>query len=188
MGLPVAVLVHGAFANSSSWAEVTPRLERQGIHVVKVRLPLTSLQDDVAAARRAIEDVQGPVLLVGHSWGGAVISEAGNASRVAGLVYIAAGAPDSGQSFRDWWTEYGAAPKAKCLKGKIAHAAWHTKPCWYIVATADRTIPPVAQVEAARRMEAETLCLPTGHIPMLTKPESVAAFIARAARASVSPA
>ena len=182
MELPVAILVHGAFADSSSWADITSRLERLGIPVVTVRLPLTSLEDDVAAARKAIDGVHGPALLVGHSWGGAVISEAGNASRVAGLVYIAAGAPDSGQSFRDWWVEYGPAPKASCLTGTVTLAAWRTKPCWYIVANEDRTIPPTAQIEAARRMKAEMLCLPTGHIPMLAQPESVAAFIAQAAK------
>src|ERR1017187_6159288 len=92
------VLVHGAWANSSSWSKVIPLLEAKGLHVVAVQLPLTSLADDVAAVKRALALEDGPVLLVGHSYGGAVITEAGTDPKVAGLVYIAAVAPDQGES------------------------------------------------------------------------------------------
>src|SRR5215472_12789998 len=88
------VLVHGAFADGSSWAKVIPLLTAKGYTVVAVQNPLTSLADDVAATKRAIEGVPGPVLLVGHSWGGMVITEAGNDPKVAGLVYVAAFGPD----------------------------------------------------------------------------------------------
>jgi pimeloyl-ACP methyl ester carboxylesterase len=98
-GLPHIVLVHGTWADGSSWAKVIPLLLAQGYHVTAVQNPLTSLADDVATTRRAIALQQGPVLLVGHSWGGVVITEAGNDPRVAGLVYVAAAAPDEGQSF-----------------------------------------------------------------------------------------
>ena len=95
------VLVHGAFADGSSWAKVIPLLEAKGLKVVAVQNPLTSLKDDAAAAKRAIALMDGPVLLVGHSWAGVVISEAGNDPKVAGLMYIAAFAPGDGQSLSD---------------------------------------------------------------------------------------
>ena len=95
------LLVHGAFADGSSWAKVIPPLQEKGYHVVAVQIPLTSLADDVAAVNRAISLENGPVLLVGHSYGGVVITEAGNNAKVAGLVYVAAFALDAGQSIMD---------------------------------------------------------------------------------------
>jgi pimeloyl-ACP methyl ester carboxylesterase len=92
------LLIHGAWADGSSWAKVIPLLEAKGLHVVAVQIPLTSFSDDVAATQRAIALEDGPVLLVGHSYGGAVITEAGNDAKVAGLVYVSAVAPDKGQS------------------------------------------------------------------------------------------
>ena len=92
------VLVHGAFADGSSWSKVIPLLQAKGLHVVSVQIPLTSFEEDTAATKRAIDAQDGPVILVGHSYGGVVISEAGNDPKVAGLVYIAAFAPDSGQN------------------------------------------------------------------------------------------
>jgi len=92
------LLVHGAWADGSSWSKIIPLLEAKGLHVVAVQIPLTSFADDVAATQRAIDLEDGPVLLVGHSYGGAVITEAGNDPKVAGLVYISAVAPDKGES------------------------------------------------------------------------------------------
>jgi pimeloyl-ACP methyl ester carboxylesterase len=92
------VLVHGAFADGSSWSKVILLLEARGFHVVSVQIPLTSLADDVAATERAIALQDGPVVLVGHSYGGAVITEAGNDPKVARLVFIAAFAPDTGET------------------------------------------------------------------------------------------
>jgi len=97
------VLVHGAWANGSSWSKVIPLLEARGFHVVAAQMPLTSLQEDDAAVERTIERITqanpGPVLLVGHSYGGVVIGDVpGNDPRVVGLVYVAAFAPDTGQS------------------------------------------------------------------------------------------
>lgn len=100
-GVKNVVLIHGAFADGSSWAKIIPMLEAKGLHVVAVQNPLSSLEDDVAAAKRAIALQDGPVLLVGHSWGGVVISQAGNDPKVAGLVYVAAFAPDDNQSLVD---------------------------------------------------------------------------------------
>jgi pimeloyl-ACP methyl ester carboxylesterase len=95
------VLVHGAFADGSSWSKVIPLLQAKGYKVTAVANPLTSFQDDVAATRRAIAAQDGPVILVGHSYGGVVITEAGNDPKVVGLVYVAAFAPDAGQSILD---------------------------------------------------------------------------------------
>jgi pimeloyl-ACP methyl ester carboxylesterase len=92
------LLVHGAWADGSSWSKVIPRLTEAGFHVVAVQIPLTSLADDVATTERAIALVNGPVLLVGHSYGGAVITGAGNDPKVVGLVFISAFAPDEGES------------------------------------------------------------------------------------------
>jgi pimeloyl-ACP methyl ester carboxylesterase len=95
------VLVHGAFADGSSWDKVIPILQAKGLHVVAVQNSLKSLNDDAAATRRAIEQQDGPVILVGHSWAGAVITQAGNDDKVKALVYVAAFAPDKGQSVND---------------------------------------------------------------------------------------
>lgn len=92
------LLVHGAFADGSSWSKVIPLLQAQGLHVVSVQIPLSSFAEDVAVTQRAVAAQDGPVLLVGHSYGGVVISEVGNDSKVAGLVYVAAFAPDSGEN------------------------------------------------------------------------------------------
>jgi pimeloyl-ACP methyl ester carboxylesterase len=92
------ILVHGAWADGSSWSKVVPLLSAKGLHVTAVQLPLTSLADDAATVRRAIALEDGPVVLVGHSYGGAVITEAGGDPKVSALVYVAAFAPDAGQS------------------------------------------------------------------------------------------
>ncbi len=104
------VLVHGAFADGSSWAKVIPLLEAKGLHVTAVQNPLSSLADDVAATKRAIANQDGPVILVGHSWAGMVISEAGNDPKVAGLVYVAAIVPDENQSADDVIKAYSPPP------------------------------------------------------------------------------
>jgi pimeloyl-ACP methyl ester carboxylesterase len=92
------VIVHGAFADGSGWRRVADILGKDGYTVSVVQEPLTSLADDVAATRRVLDLLKGPTLLVGHSYGGVVITEAGNAPNVVGLVYIAAFVPDQGQS------------------------------------------------------------------------------------------
>ncbi|TMA72795.1 MAG: alpha/beta hydrolase, partial [Deltaproteobacteria bacterium] len=92
------VLVHGGFVDGSGWAAVYGILKKDGYDVVVVQNPTLSLADDVAVTKRAIAAQGGPVLLVGHSYGGVVITEAGTDPKVAGLVYIAAFAPDKGES------------------------------------------------------------------------------------------
>jgi pimeloyl-ACP methyl ester carboxylesterase len=95
------VLVHGAFADGSSWSKVIPLLQSKAFHVTSVGIPLTSFADDVAATKRAITAENGPVILVGHSYGGLVITEAGNDPKVIGLVYVAAFAPDANQTITE---------------------------------------------------------------------------------------
>ena len=92
------VLVHGGFVDGSGWEAVYTRLRRDGFNVSVVQNPTTSLADDVTATRRVIAAQDGPVVLVGHSYGGAVITEAGNDPKVSALVYIAGFAPDTGES------------------------------------------------------------------------------------------
>lgn len=115
------VLVHGAFADGSSWAKVIPLLEARGLTVTAVQNPLSSLADDVAATKRAIAAANGPVLLVGHSYGGVVISEAGMDPKVAGLVFIAAAAPDAGQSFADMAKPYPVPPGIQAVQADASH-------------------------------------------------------------------
>jgi pimeloyl-ACP methyl ester carboxylesterase len=218
------VLVHGAWADGSSWAKVIPLLEAKGYHVTAVQNPLTTFAEDVAATKRIVDAQDGPVLLVGHSYGGAVITEAGNDPKVVGLVYVAAFAPDSGESAGSLGKPYGPTPgvlelrpiadgflvltpkgvqedfgpdlapaerdlllatqtptQGAALGTPVTTAAWHTKPSWFVVASNDRMIAPQQERDTAKRMHSETLVLPTSHVPMLSKPKEVAAFIADAA-------
>lgn len=92
------VLIHGGFVDGSGWLAVHTALRRQGRRVTVVQNPTISLSNDVEVTRRALDGLEGPVILVGHSYGGVVVTEAGNDPRVAGLVYIAAFAPDAGES------------------------------------------------------------------------------------------
>ena len=219
------VLVHGAWADGSSWDKVVPLLIEKGHKVVAVHQPLSSLADDAAAVRRVIRAQSGKVLLVGHSYGGVVITEAGNDEKVSGLVYVAAFAPDAGESVNDLG-KGGPAPEwAKTMKvedgyavlsveavatefaqdlpppeqkllatkqgwtamaafdGKPSKAAWKTKRSWYVQATNDRMIPPVAEEQMAKRMNAKLTSLPGSHVVMLSKPREVAAVILEAASA-----
>jgi len=218
------VLVHGAWADGSSWAKIIPLLEKRGLHVVAVQNPLSSLADDVAATNRAIDAQDGPVVLVGHSYGGAVITAAGNNPKVARLVYVAAFAPDAGESVGTTAKDFAPAavgPEVKPIEGgyliltrkgitedfaqdlsstekevlaateaptsgaalgaPVTDAAWRHKPSFYVVAENDRMINPDYERFAAKRMGAKTLALATSHVPMLSKPKEVAAFIAKAA-------
>ena len=96
------VLVHGAFADGSGWKAIYDILTKKGYNVTIVQNPLSSLEDDVAATNLALDKQDGPAILVGHSWGGAVITQAGVHKNVAGLVYVAAFQPDQGESAFTW--------------------------------------------------------------------------------------
>ena len=139
------VLVHGAWANGSSWSEVVPLLQQRGLHVIAVHNPASSFEADVAATRRVIDDQPGEVILVGHSYGGAVITEAGNSDKVVGLVYVAAFAPEVGQSVN---AIVSAAPEPPPWQGEI-HAdaqGWLT---WSAAGMAKYFAPDIAPEAAA---------------------------------------
>jgi pimeloyl-ACP methyl ester carboxylesterase len=223
-GVKNVVLVHGAFADGSSWAKVIPLLKAKGLNVIAVQNPLTSLQDDVAATKRAIASMDGPVLLAGHSYGGMVISEAGKDPRVAGLLYVAALVPEDGQNVNDVnaampstavgpefklsadgflsLSEKGVneffaqdvSPKerevifatqvtwaASATQEKVYEPAWTMKPSWYIVAAKDGMINPDLERFKAGLIKATTLELASSHVPMVSQPDKVAAFITEAA-------
>src|SRR5580692_11537199 len=107
---PRVVLVHGAYADGSSWSEVIERLQRAGLAASAVQNPLISLADDVAHTRRILALHDGPVILAAHSFAGTVITEAGIDPRVAGLVYIAARAPDAGEDYAALAQRFPAPP------------------------------------------------------------------------------
>src|SRR5918994_331589 len=104
------VLVHGAFADGSGWRGVYDELTARGYRVSIVQNPLTSLADDVAATKRILDRQDGPAVLVGHSWGGTVITEAGVHPKVAGLVYVSALAPDAGENTSQQYEGFAATP------------------------------------------------------------------------------
>lgn len=220
-----AVLVHGAWADGSSWAKVTPLLQRRGLKVVSVQLQRASLDEDAAIVRRAIEAQPGPVILVGHSYGGVVITEAGTSDKVADLVYVDAFAPGDNESIDDLTKPYPAgawqagiikdsagyltlgtsvylanfAPDvpvgearvmatsqgpifAHILDDKVSHAAWKSKPSYFVVGSADQIIPPAFQLGEAKRIGAQVTMIPgASHLSMVSHPTAVANVILRAA-------
>ena len=221
------VLVHGGFVDGSGWEGVYRALRKDGYAVTVVQNPTISLSDDVRVTKQAIATLEGPVLLVGHSYGGDVITEAGNDPKVVGLVYIAAFAPDSGESvsslikdpppgapvppilppqdgylfldkakFRASFAadvdpekaEFMAASQVpwgvEALSGSITQPAWKTKPSWYLVATDDRMIPPPAQRFMSKRAGATVVEVPGSHSVYVSRPDAVAALIAKAADAT----
>lgn len=223
-GIKNIVLVHGAFADGSSWSKVIPLLQSKGFHVFAVQNPLSSLEADVAATKRAIASMDGQVLLIGHSWAGVVITEAGNDPKVAGLLYVDAFAPDDNQSLTDASKDFPPghgntavqlSPSgflslsargidedfaqdlppaerkiifatqgewgAQCTTDKVSKAAWKTKPTWFIIGKDDHMINPDLLRHQAKRMKATTIELKSSHIPMVSKPKEVAAFITSAA-------
>jgi pimeloyl-ACP methyl ester carboxylesterase len=229
-GVKNIVFVHGAFADGSSWAKVIPILLAKGYNVTAVQNPLTSFADDVAATNRALAAQTGPVILVGHSWGGVVITEAGVDPKVVGLVYVAAFGPDSTEVVGDIGKSYPPPPSfeapivdksgfmtlssdafvkhfswdlpkgesqvlaatqgpinAAAFGTKVTNVAWKTKPSWFIVAAKDQAIAPDEERFFAKRMKATTTEMATSHVPMLSKPNEVAAVIVDAATKAPRP-
>jgi pimeloyl-ACP methyl ester carboxylesterase len=107
---PTIVFAHGLWADGSCWSEVITRLHAEGFNTIAVQNPLTSLEDDVSAVQRALDRVGGPVILVGHSWAGVVITASGTDERVKGLVYVAALAPDAGETAAQLGAKFEPAP------------------------------------------------------------------------------
>lgn len=119
------VLVHGAFADGSGWESVYKLLKKKGYNVSVVGNPNTGLADDVAATKRVLDKQDGPVILVGHSYGGAIITEAGNHPNVAGLVYIAAFAPDANESLLQLLQSGPPAPNSGILPPDANGYIWY---------------------------------------------------------------
>ena len=117
------ILTHGAWADGSSWGQVILPLERQGLRVIAAPIPLTSLTDDAVALRRAIERTSGPVILVAHAYAGGVIAALNN-ERVKSLVYVAALAPDKGETVGDVFYRGKPHPKAPQLKPDADGLIW----------------------------------------------------------------
>ena len=112
---PAIVLVHGAFADASSWSRVIPILQKDGYYVTAVQIPLTSLEDDVAVTKRVIDAQKGPVVVVGHSYAGAVITGAAGGDNVKSLVYVDAFAPDAGEPLASAGEKFAAPPLSTAL-------------------------------------------------------------------------
>jgi len=219
------VLVHGGFVDGAGWEGVYNVLKKDGFNVSIVQNPTTTLADDVAATKLVIAQAQGPVVLVGHSYGGVVITESGTDPKVKGLVYITAFAPDKGESVQSLIANpppgapvppilppqngYLFLDKAKfrasfagdvseakaafmadsqvpwgvdALAGAVTEPAWKSKPSWYLVATEDKMIPPPAQRQMAARAGATVAEAAGSHAIYVSKPEAVAALIAKAAK------
>src|SRR5579864_7473348 len=221
-GIKNVVLVHGAFADGSGWDAVAKILEQDGYTVSVAQPPETSYADDQKYTKAAIDAMGGPVVLVGHSYGGSIITEAGNDPNVAALVYIAAFALDEGDScasieqalpqaskaFKpdsngNWWIEqeHFAADFAADIPSaesrfmaisqvpistdsfthKVMHPAWKSKPTWYMVASADRSINPEQERMMAKRAHATTVEVNASHVAYMSHPKEAAKLIEEAA-------
>ncbi|CAD0004276.1 alpha/beta hydrolase [Flavobacterium chungangense] len=121
------VLVHGAFADGSGWKGLYEVLSKKGYNVTIVQNPLSSLEDDVAATNLALDRQDGPTILVGHSWGGTVITEAGNHPKVTALVYVAALQPDNGENSVQWLQTAPPAPENGVLNPDDKGIAYYDK-------------------------------------------------------------
>ena len=217
------VLVHGLYADGSSWANVIGPLQDAGLHVTSVQNPLTTLAESAAAVRRALGMQQGPTVLAGHSWSGTIVSEVGDDPKVTALVYVAARAPDAGEDFPALAGTFAAPPASAgvvtsegfarlseaaflddfangvaratarvlyaaqasnvaTLTGeKTSVAAWRTKPSWYAVSKRDRTINPDLERFLARRMNATTIEIDSGHLSLVSHPRRIVDLILAAA-------
>ncbi|HEY1981776.1 MAG TPA: alpha/beta hydrolase [Xanthobacteraceae bacterium] len=221
-GIKNVVLVHGAFADGSGWEAVADILKKDGYTVSVVQHPETSYAEDVKFTKAVIAQQSGPVVLVGHSYGGAVITEAGNDPKVAALVYIAAFALDAGESCATiekavppastgikatdggyfyidpavFHADFAAdVPEAKAdfmaisqvviSADSFTHAvttpAWKSKPTWYLVATADRSINPDQERMMAKRAHAKTIEVNSSHVAYISHPKETAKLIEEAA-------
>ncbi|WP_329889920.1 alpha/beta hydrolase [Stenotrophomonas muris] len=204
---PTVILVHGAFADGSSWSKVIRTLHDWKLPAVAVQNPLTSLADDVAATRRAIAAAPGKVVLVGHSWGGTVITEAGNDPKVQALVYVAAFAPDAGQSSAQQGEGFPVGPGLARLQERDGYltlpadavaqdfapdvmkksaALLYSTQVPYVLSRDDRMLSPQLQAATAKRIGAQLQSIGSSHVSLLSHPAQVADSILEAA--GVKPA
>jgi pimeloyl-ACP methyl ester carboxylesterase len=221
------VMVHGLYADGSSWSDVIVQLQANGLKVTSVQNPLTTFEDDVAAATRALDMQDGPSVLVAHSYGGMVATQAGVHPKVVGLVYIAARAPDAGENYSALASRFPTPPASKGLvtvgnylmlsedaflndfangvdpvkahelfavqqlnvatlspNARTTAAAWRTKPSWYAVSKQDRTIDPDLERFMAKRMNATTIEIDSGHLSLVSHVPEVSSLIMKAVAAS----
>ena len=225
---PNIVLVHGAWADGSCWSAVIERLQADGYHVTAPQFPESSLADDVARLRQVLDRQDGPTVVVGHSYGGQIMTALGpDAPNVAGLVYIAAFGLDEGESIGGLLAQGGPPTPALAhldidkrgfawvpeddfvnhfaadvdpVKARVMYAVqqplatstfqdvmgvptWKSHPSWFLVAENDQAIPPDAERQFAKRMGATTVEAASGHVAMVSHPDTVAELIETAAKA-----
>jgi pimeloyl-ACP methyl ester carboxylesterase len=174
---PNIVLVHGAWADGSSWRGVIKRLQADGYHVTAPQFPLTGLADDVARLRQVLDLQDGPVIVAGHSYGGQVMTALGADDFVT--HFAADVAPVEARVM------YAVQqPLAASGFGEVMGVpAWKTRPSWYLVAADDRALPPDVERMFADRMGASTVTIASGHLAMVSHPDDVAHLIRTAAEA-----
>jgi pimeloyl-ACP methyl ester carboxylesterase len=228
--LPNVVLVHGAWADGSSWTAVIERLQAKGYNVTAPQFPETSTEADVARLRQVLARQNGTTVLAGHSYGGQIMTALGvDAPNVLGLVYVAAFGIDEGESLGALLSGgpptpalanlavdeqgFGWLPEADFIEhfaGDLdrAHArtlyavqqpismstfdytmgepAWKSLPSWFVVAANDEAIPPDAERQFALRMGATTVEVASGHLAMVTHPDTIVELIEEAAKVTVA--
>jgi pimeloyl-ACP methyl ester carboxylesterase len=185
------VLVHGAFVDGSGWKKVCTILISRGYKVHVVGNPNVGIDNDLAAIQRLLDRLEGPVILVGHSYGGALITHAGNSPKVAGLVYVAAFAPEEGESLEKLLNNYPAAASqipiaASAFTYVFETAAWKTKPSWHIIATEDRILSSRLQRFMAHRAEGRITEIKGSHVIIISRPRKVAKVIQNAVKGSAA--
>lgn len=166
------VLVHGAFVRASSWNKVAALLRKKGFKVTEVQNPLTSLGNDVAATRKVLDAQDGPTILVGHSWGGVVIGEAGDNPKVKALVYVGAFALDRGESVG---ALINGIPPTEGLKALVDPSAPHVSPG--VVASEDAQVQLKALLGSAKAIAVDRAAFP--HVFAADVPASEAKAMAK---------
>jgi pimeloyl-ACP methyl ester carboxylesterase len=156
--VPNIVLVHGAFADGSSWSRVILLLEAKGFNVTAVQNPLNSLADDVATTRRLLAQQTGPTILVGHSYAGFVITEAGNAPNVAGLVYISSYGPAEGESHDDLVKRYAAPPGISAVRLDEDGYLWIRREKYHEAFAQDVDLPQARIMAAVQKPVSKKNC------------------------------
>ncbi|MFF5213196.1 alpha/beta fold hydrolase [Streptosporangium sp. NPDC000396] len=175
------VLVHGGFVDGSDWQGVYDELARDGFSVRIVQNLTLSLAGDVAATRQVLDGLDGPAVLVGHSYGGVVISEADTHPNVGALAYIAADLPASTTRLMQATQRPFA---ASSYTDVTTAAAWRTIPSWALVATQDKAIPPALERFFYRRAKSHVYeAKGASHVPMMSQPGLVTRVIKDAAHA-----
>ena len=175
------VLVRGA-SEGPAWAAVISLLEAAGLRVTVVETPLTSLEESAAETRRVLALQDGPTVLVGHAWGGTVVSQVGVDPKISALVYLEAAAPEAGEAFATLSAKFPTEqPIQASLAGtKTNTTAWREKPSFYALSQPGGPITPDLQRFFASRMKAKTIALDAGTLPA-SHPREIAGLILEAA-------